>query len=96
MCSRFSIQTTSTVFSNCAFHFVIKKTNSKEMAESSGIKDPSSNLDEHLMSAPAADISHVEQGEAKQSQPTVRDNVLAFCIVFCQLVQVSQFFLISI
>lgn len=60
------------------------------MSETSGIKDPSHNLDDSLVLAPAADISHVEQGNAKQSQPSVRDNVLAFCIVFCQLVQVSQ------
>lgn len=64
------------------------------MFENSTIKDPSYNLDDDLMSTPAADISHVEQGKAKQSQPSVRDNVLAFCIVFCQLVQVSQLFLI--
>lgn len=60
------------------------------MSETSGTKDPPQNLDENLILAPAADISHVEQGKAKQSQPSVRDNVLAFCIVFCQLVQVSQ------
>ncbi|UKZ79096.1 hypothetical protein TrVFT333_006846 [Trichoderma virens FT-333] len=28
-----------------------------------------------------------EQNEVKKSQPTARDNILAFCIVFCQLVQ---------
>lgn len=65
------------------------------MSETSGTKDLPHNLDENLILAPAADISHVEQGEAKQSQPSVRDNVLAFCIVFCQLVQVSQSPLIS-
>jgi hypothetical protein len=60
------------------------------MSETSDIKDSSQNLDENLILTPAADISQAEQGKAKPSQPSVRDNVLAFCIVFCQLVQVSQ------
>ncbi|UKZ68408.1 uncharacterized protein TrAtP1_009446 [Trichoderma atroviride] len=57
------------------------------MSDTSGTKGPSHNLDENLILAPEADISHVEQGKAKRSQPSVHDNVLAFCIVFCQLVQ---------
>lgn len=32
----------------------------------------------------------VEENEVKKSQPTLRDNIFAFCIVFCQLVQVRQ------
>lgn len=32
----------------------------------------------------------VEENEVKKSQPTLRDNIFAFCIVFCQLVQVCQ------
>lgn len=60
------------------------------MSETSDIKDPPDNLGQNGILASASDISHVEQGEAKRSQPSVRDNLLAFCIVFCQLVQVSQ------
>lgn len=36
----------------------------------------------------------VEENEVKKSQPTLRDNIFAFCIVFCQLVQVCQPFYI--
>ncbi|PON23702.1 hypothetical protein TGAM01_v207349 [Trichoderma gamsii] len=57
------------------------------MSETSDTKDSPNTRDDNGILAPAADISHVEQGKAKQSQPSVRDNVLAFCIVFCQLVQ---------
>ncbi len=37
----------------------------------------------------------VEENEVKKSQPTLRDNIFAFCIVFCQLVQVCQPFHVS-
>lgn len=70
--------------------FVTSRKVFEEMSESSGVKNPSYSLEDNLTLAPAADISQVEQGEAKQSKPSVRDNVLAFCVVFCQLVQVSE------
>lgn len=73
-----------------SFLFAILRKGLEKMSETSDTKDSPNTLDENGILAPAADISHVEQGKAKQSQPSVRDNVLAFCIVFCQLVQVSH------
>jgi hypothetical protein len=66
----------------------------KEITKNSDPESLARGLDVDPMMSPAPNISHVEQGEAKKSQPTVRDNVLAFCIVFCQLVQVRQLFYI--